>query len=151
MPSWIEITDESGQYINIDTNISPPQSTFLTIRYYNDFAGITTLTGDNQNYYMDFPVQITIKPALDIVTVDQSYDDLKSCQLNVFPLSYGSDDTGTYHINSNIFIMNDQGNNMLLSGTSKLYPTDDGNADGFLMRVTVLGFVQWITYLNSNF
>lgn len=40
---------------------------------------------------------------------------------------------------------------MLLSGTSKLYLTDDGAADGFVMRVTPLGFVQWITYLNSNF
>ena len=41
---------------------------------------------------------------------------------------------------------------MLLSGQSKLYATEDGSGtDGFVMRVTPLGFVQWITYVNTNY
>ena len=33
-----------------------------------------------------------------------------------------------------------------------MYATDDGSGtDGFVMRVTPMGFVQWITYINTNY
>lgn len=78
MPSWIEIVDDTAEYITINTDIDPPQSAFITIRYYNEFP-LTSVPGDNEKYYVDFPIQITIKPAAETVNLEQNYEDLKSC------------------------------------------------------------------------
>ncbi len=40
MPSWIKVTDEFSDKIDVDTNIDPPQSTFITVRYYNEFPAL---------------------------------------------------------------------------------------------------------------
>jgi hypothetical protein len=84
------------------------------VRYYNEFP--TSLPAESLKYYTDFPIQITIKPAVDFVNLEQTVDDVKTCQHNIFPLSYGSDDSGINHINSHVFIMGDASSNILLSG-----------------------------------
>ena len=94
--------------------MDPPQSTFITVRYYNEFPALPA--GENEKYYTDFPIQITIKPAQDFVNLEQSLEDIKTCQHNIFPLAYASDDTGSNHINSHVFIMNDPNSNLLMSG-----------------------------------
>ena len=37
MPTWIQIEGENSDKIDVDLGIDPPQSTYITIRYYNDF------------------------------------------------------------------------------------------------------------------
>lgn len=52
------------------------------------------------------------------------------------------------------FVLADQ--NLIVSGRTKNSTNDDGNAntvanyDGFVMRLTPLGFVQWVSYLSAK-
>jgi len=48
------VTDDLSEKIDINTSIDPPQSTFITIRYYNEFPALPAL--ENQKYYTDFPI-----------------------------------------------------------------------------------------------
>lgn len=68
MPTWITNFDESSDKIEIDTNIDPPQSAFVTVRYYNEFP--TSMPDESLKYYTDFPIQITIKPAEEMVNLE---------------------------------------------------------------------------------
>lgn len=68
MPTWITNNDDTSDKIEINTNIDTPQSAFVTVRYYNEFpAGDPA---ESLKYYTDFPIQITIKPAVDLVNLE---------------------------------------------------------------------------------
>jgi hypothetical protein len=70
----------------------------------------------------------------------------------VFPLSYGGFDSGKGNdmISYGISYCADD-LNILISGKSSSITHDDGlNNDGFIMKVTPLGFYQWISYLSTK-
>jgi hypothetical protein len=54
-------------------------------------------------------------------------------------MSFGGDGI---HINYGMYIVNEPNSNILLAGKSQIFPPDDGASyDGFVMRITPLGFV----------
>lgn len=145
IPTWIK-TDDLLDTIEIDTKISEPQSAFFTVRYMNDNAG--------PDYYYDIPVHVRIKPKTDWIYSDQSYSSFATCTQNIFPMSYGSD-TGK-HINYGIFVaeQDSSAKQILLWGKSYAMTPDDGssiNYDGYVQKITVMGTVQWMSYISSRY
>lgn len=71
-------------------------------------------------------------------------------------MSYGGYDTshspnaGNDMISYGFYFISDD-NNMIISGTTKNLTHDDGsNKDGFIMRTSPLGFINWISYLSTR-
>jgi len=69
-------------------------------------------------------------------------------------MAFGSD-TGK-HINYGVFIVEQDTSNkhILLWGKSTAMTPDDGltlNFDGYVQKITVIGTVQWMSYLSSMY
>ena len=69
-------------------------------------------------------------------------------------MSYGSD-TGK-HINYGIFVVEQDSSakQILLWGKSYAMVPDDGSApnyDGYVQKITVMGTVQWMSYLSTRY
>lgn len=146
IPTWITTTD-TVDTIDIETNIPEPQSAFFTVRYINDNAPGT-------DFFYDIPVHVRIKAAVEVTYADQSLSSFATCTQNIFPMSYGSD-TGK-HINYGIFVVEQDvsAKQILLWGKSYAMTPDDGstpNYDGFVQKITVMGTVQWMSYLSSRY
>jgi hypothetical protein len=153
LPDWISTID-GVETISIDTNsVGDPTTAFFTVRYYNEFANTIGLL--DSAYYYDFPVQVRIKPKITPDPVDQNINQLTGCTQSVFPLGYSID--GTKHVNYGIHVVDpDSNKNILLSGKSYMLDSDDGTPgdlqmDGHVMRVTIMGTVQWISYLSTRY
>jgi hypothetical protein len=107
------------------------------------------------DYYYDFPVHVKIKPTVVPDPVDQNINQLTGCTQSVFPLGYAID--ATKHVNYGIHVVeSDSNKNILLSGKSYMLNSDDGSPgdlqmDGHVMRVTIMGTVQWISYLSTRY
>ena len=119
----------------------------VVVRYYD------TLAGESMGHY-DFNIHIKIIATTTLTLSDQVYGNLQKCSQNIFPLSYGGLDTsrtpnkGGDMIGYGIFFVDDY--NLIVSGKSQNLTHDDSTTnDGFVMRITPLGFINWISYLST--
>lgn len=102
--------------------------------------------------YFDFVIHIRIMAENPITPSDQTYDSLQKCSQNIFPVSYGGKAgiKGDDMISYGFYLVGDD-KNMLVSGkTMNSSQTNqiEGSYDGFMMRLTPLGFIQWMSYIS---
>ncbi len=121
----------------------------MTVRYFD------TLATEAMGYY-DFTIHIRLVHDNPITLSDQVIGSLDKCAQNVYPLSYGGYDTthspnkGDNMIGYGFYYFVDD-NNMIISGkTQNLTHNDGSNNDGFVMRITPLGFINWLTYVSTK-
>ena len=82
--------------------------------------------------------------------------DIQKCSQNIYPFSFGGQDSSRSPVAGNNmighgfnFVSDDF--NLIVSGRSQNLTSDDSSTfDGYVMRVSTLGFINWLTYISSK-
>ncbi|CDW87977.1 UNKNOWN [Stylonychia lemnae] len=133
--------DTTTNLISLTLNASmKPQSFYMKIRY-TDIESTT--------YFYDHYIMIKI---VDSTNLTLSKSNPEYCNQNVFPMSYGN--TQTYgELYSQGFWVNTTDNNLIIGGSSNAsnpFIENEDLIDGYVMRVSSTGYVEWLTQINQQ-